>query len=227
MLREPTTWTISWYNHLMTAIKNKNPRWLKILTGDESLEEFLDNSETRIFFSNIQTRNIALDLNPIFLIPYLIKNRNCETRLQLPEISQIKRKINYQNNIPNLDLPFSKIADSLNEIILNDVVNFPSIEMIDPKIDEQKLFEIAKIRLEEMACFGILEYFRESLFMFCHIFDWEFPKEVPKENVGMYQNRTISDVVLKKIQKYNNLDFKLYNFAKDLFLKRVSMLNIS
>jgi len=227
MLRDPISWTISWYNHLMTAVHNNNPRITKIFSGKEDLVDVLSDPITGIFFNNIQVRYLALDLNPISFIQYLVENKNCKTRFNLTPYSSIQNQSIKQTGIPELDLPISKLVNSLHGKILDDFLNFPSIESIQPDVCDEKLLTIAKNHLLKMPFFGILEQFHDSILMLNHTFGWKPLTDMPKENVGNYEKEDIPEEVLNKIKQITKVDSELYVFAKELFSKRLSALNIS
>jgi len=63
--------------------------------------------------------------------------------------------------------------------------------------------------------------------MLNHTFGWKPLTDMPKENVGNYKKEDIPEEVLNKIKQITKVDSELYVFAKELFSKRLSALNIS
>ena len=222
MLREPTSRTISWYYFLMKAVKDGNPRLRKLFNGNESLFDLLLDPVFKRWFKNVQVRYLSLDLNLISLIQYFVEKENFSTRFDLSSYNS-NYGSNTKINIPELELPFSKFTGRLYGQILDDFLNWPSIEGIDLDVSEEKLLEVAKMNLTKMPFFGILEQFDDSVFMLCETFGWKPVEEIPKERVGNYQKfDNFPEYVLKQIEQVTKLDSELYKFGKELFNKRLS-----
>jgi hypothetical protein len=83
--------------------------------------------------------------------------------------------------------------------------------------------EAAKKNLKEpFTAFGITERFDESLILFKRKLGWRFPLYV-KHNVNNNRplKETISPDVIRLIEKNNELDIELYNYAKDYFEEQI------
>uniref|UniRef100_T2M762 Heparan-sulfate 6-O-sulfotransferase n=1 Tax=Hydra vulgaris TaxID=6087 RepID=T2M762_HYDVU len=89
-----------------------------------------------------------------------------------------------------------------------------------------KLLSIAKENLVSMAYFGILEYPTESQFVFEKTFHVEFKEPFWNWNTSYAMEYlkyfNISLKIQEKINFVNNLDIKLYNFAKQILFQRYS-----
>lgn len=219
MLREPTSQLISWYNHIMLAAKNNNPRISKLFSGNETLSDILSNDTLSVFFENIQTRYLAFDFNPINLLQYF-QSKKYNIRFNLPPM-QVDSNI----MIKEMEISMSELASQLHGLILEDFLNFPNIEVINPKISDERLLSLAKKHLTDMAFFGILEQFDESILMLCNKFGWPKNNKIIKENVGEYKkNAEIPEHLLEKIKRVLRLDYKIYEFGTAVFTQRLNTL---
>jgi hypothetical protein len=84
--------------------------------------------------------------------------------------------------------------------------------------------EAAKKNLENnFTAFGITERFDESLILFKRKLGWRLPLYV-KHNVNKNRpmKETISPDVIRLIEKNNELDIELYNYAKDYFEEQIN-----
>lgn len=79
--------------------------------------------------------------------------------------------------------------------------------------------------LSTFAFFGITELFNESLFLMKKTFGWE-NIAYKKENVNTKKpkKQTISKEIIKQIEKANQLDIQLYDWAKENFENRLKTL---
>lgn len=99
-------------------------------------------------------------------------------------------------------------------------------EIIDAPVGEcpPALLDTAKRRLEhDIAWFGLLERFDESLFLLCRALGWPHAVAV-RSNVTKQRSSTRSTVapeLLERIAAMNSLDLELDTFARDLFQKRL------
>ena len=87
------------------------------------------------------------------------------------------------------------------------------------------MLESAKRNLRSMAYFGLLEYQRESQYLFEKTFGLKFIQnlsQVPiNETMSSQARSTVTTKLLLQIRKITRLDRQLYNYAKALFFKRV------
>ncbi|CAF0792072.1 unnamed protein product [Brachionus calyciflorus] len=105
----------------------------------------------------------------------------------------------------------------------------------------EEMLEEAKRNLESLSFFGLTEYHDLNRKLFLKIFggSFRFLKEFKTANQTVADNfykllktkgvditEENSDKILKKIQQLNSLDIQLYEFAKDLFFKRLKFYNI-
>ncbi len=98
--------------------------------------------------------------------------------------------------------------------------------IIDAPVGEcpPTLLDTAKRRLEhDIAWFGLLERFDESLFLLCRTLGWPHAVAV-RSNVTKARSSTRSTVapeLLERIAAMNALDLELDTFARDLFQQRL------
>ena len=97
-------------------------------------------------------------------------------------------------------------------------------EVLTDTQSRKKLLSIAKRNLESMAYFGILEYPRESQFIFEKTFNVRFREPFQLWDTGFaaeyVKSFNQSAKTLKKVKQLNLLDVKLYKYAKTLFFER-------
>ena len=221
MLREPTSWIISWYEHLMGAVSNKNPRIMKFFSGDESLIDVLQNTETKSIFLNPQSRYIALDYDILSLVDYFDKQNSSHFEALQNKTNKI---LNVKKNDFGQNPHLMKIISSLEGKILDDFIQFKRPDFFFSHITDNILLETAKQRLSEFAFFGLTERFEESMMLLCYTFGWKPLPTIPRENIGQ-QNLKIEELqgdVLEEIKKCTEIDSQLYQYAQNLFDKRFS-----
>lgn len=90
------------------------------------------------------------------------------------------------------------------------------------------MLESAKQNLRSMAYFGLLEYQKESQYLFEKTFALKFKKDFSQRDYNTTFSRearqTLSPRFLLLIRKANRLDRQLYSYAKALFFKRLNYL---
>ncbi|CAD5114684.1 DgyrCDS3729 [Dimorphilus gyrociliatus] len=86
------------------------------------------------------------------------------------------------------------------------------------------LLESAKKNLRAMAYFGLTEYQIESQFLFERTFNVKFLVNFLTINNSRADRAEISSKDLEAIHEANELDFKLYDYAKELFFKRFNQI---
>jgi hypothetical protein len=87
------------------------------------------------------------------------------------------------------------------------------------KIYEANLLESAKHTLSGLLFFGLDEFQNLSEYLFIKTFDSKkikFQNSISVKNKSKF--RTSNSNKLKLIQENNHLDFKLYEFGKEIFL---------
>jgi len=86
----------------------------------------------------------------------------------------------------------------------------------------KRLLSIAKKTISNMAYFALVEYPRESQFIFEKTFNLKFiePFQLWETGFAKVYIEGISNDVIQKIKKMNNLDVALYIFAKEIFFER-------
>ncbi|CAH1797247.1 unnamed protein product, partial [Owenia fusiformis] len=93
-----------------------------------------------------------------------------------------------------------------------------------PKPERDRIMlESAKNNLRNMAYFGLTEYQELNQHLFEFTFGVNFTKDF-SQNLTTYANgakNVISSSQLKRIKELNNLDIKLYKYAKKLYFQRL------
>ena len=84
------------------------------------------------------------------------------------------------------------------------------------------LLKSAKRNLLEFAFFGILDEQRKTQFLFEHTFGIRFIESFEQRKKTHVSKIDITKNMIQQIEESNVLDYDLYEFAKDLFLQRVS-----
>jgi hypothetical protein len=98
---------------------------------------------------------------------------------------------------------------------------------------EVDLLRRAKLGLESLAFFGLREYQSQSFRLFMRTFKriWIDLDEVPflakKYSSARQFLRHFNESVISQIASLNQLDLRIYDFAKELFVKRLQFFNIS
>jgi hypothetical protein len=93
------------------------------------------------------------------------------------------------------------------------------------KQDGKLMLESAKRNLRSMAYFGLVEYQRESQYLFEKTFGLKFKKSFTQlsanETASGEAWSTVTTELLLRVRNVTRLDRKLYNYAKALFFKRL------
>ena len=108
----------------------------------------------------------------------------------------------------------------------------PNVTMSKKEL-EIKLLSSAKRNLKSMAFFGLAEYLKESAMLFEFQFDvklrsevHEKPLETQHYGLLLHDIVTSNRTLYNKIVQLNELDMELYQYALDLFSKRVTYIGI-
>lgn len=90
----------------------------------------------------------------------------------------------------------------------------------------QSWLKVAKLRLKKLDFFGLTEYFDDSMRLFSYTLGLgpKMKEYAPVFNLNSYDH-SLPDEARKKLEEFNALDIKLYEYAKELFLKRVEEMN--
>lgn len=97
-------------------------------------------------------------------------------------------------------------------------------------IDDEQLLNLAKNNLEhQLVFFGISEFFYESLLILAAEMDWKIPVFQSANVAGITENliASLHDDLIQEINEKNSLDVQLYDYALDLFKKRMSKVNLN
>ena len=95
----------------------------------------------------------------------------------------------------------------------------PSIDVKAKQFDRETL-EIAKNNLKKhYAVFGFVERFDETCILLKRILGWNISPLYVRKNVSKQQNWTdnLPKHTLNLIEKFNELDFQLYDYAQEMF----------
>ncbi len=118
------------------------------------------------------------------------------------------------------------IANDLKLTNLNNFLLEEYDEFINPKLSDEQLISLAKNRLSEFSFIGLTEKTNESLLLFCYTFNlkplgnfWNLMVTPKRTSITSIDSDT-GDL----LQKCNNLDFQLYEFAHELFNLRFSQM---
>lgn len=144
-------------------------------------------------------------------------------------VSRVVSEYNFLLNWPKSQL-YAYLNDS--EISLTDYVTSMSPELVyrgknqmtrslcgDGDSSPEAMLERAKHNLQRMLFFGITEKFDESLLILKDLMDLE-NIFYERSNVRKKKSK-VTEQELVVIREYNELDIKLYSFARELFKQRV------
>jgi len=95
--------------------------------------------------------------------------------------------------------------------------------MPKPERDEI-LLDSAKKNLQDMAFFGLTEQQEDTQFMFENTFDLDFLDDFEQREHSTAQSTNLTAETEQKILILNALDVELYQFAQQLFEKRLSQM---
>lgn len=86
---------------------------------------------------------------------------------------------------------------------------------------------LAKERIDSFDMVGITEFFDESLYLLRKNFNW---RDIHYKRVNITKSRLskddVPDATIKLIEKYNAMDIAVYNYGKELLLKKLDNLSI-
>ncbi|XP_069473952.1 heparan-sulfate 6-O-sulfotransferase 1 isoform X1 [Ambystoma mexicanum] len=84
----------------------------------------------------------------------------------------------------------------------------------------QVLLESAKKNLRDMAFFGLTEFQRKTQYLFERTFNLKFIRPFMQYNNTRAGGVDLDNTTIQRIEELNELDMKLYDYAKDLFQQR-------
>lgn len=112
------------------------------------------------------------------------------------------------------------VRSKINPYLYGGQVRFISGLESEPLSEE--MLEIAKSNLKtHFSVVGLTEEFDQALTLAANLYKWRFPFYTRK-NVAHRSSKDISEDTIELIRETNSLDFKLYQFAQDLFEERTN-----
>lgn len=94
-----------------------------------------------------------------------------------------------------------------------------------PGLSDQAMIEIAQLRLEEFAYFGIMEHLEESLKLLSYTFDRDFTEQFDTSpNTIKVEGEKIVNNEYQALLDLDIFDLRLYEAAKNKFFKRVKQM---
>jgi hypothetical protein len=92
--------------------------------------------------------------------------------------------------------------------------------------DSELLLATAKHNLAAFDFVGICEQFDDAVRLLCHETGWRVPDSLPHENrsVHVQSQEAIDPETMEILNKHNELDLQLYEFAKALFADRLEQM---
>ncbi|XP_060071261.1 heparan-sulfate 6-O-sulfotransferase 1-like [Ylistrum balloti] len=86
---------------------------------------------------------------------------------------------------------------------------------------DQKMLESAIENLQNFSFFGLTEFQKDTQNLFEHTFNLKFIEDFEQHNATHRKRLPLTEEIMAKIKLYNNLDMQLYQFARELFQRRV------
>ncbi|XP_043926162.1 heparan-sulfate 6-O-sulfotransferase 1 [Protopterus annectens] len=120
-----------------------------------------------------------------------------------------------------MDCPYN-LANNRQVRMLADLslVGCYNMSFMPEKKRSQILLESAKKNLKDMAFFGLTEFQRKTQYLFERTFSLRFIKPFMQYNSTRAAGVEVDNDTVQKIEELNDLDMKLYDYAKDLFQQR-------
>jgi hypothetical protein len=95
-------------------------------------------------------------------------------------------------------------------------------ELLDYISSSDAIHKATRNLLEKIACFGIQEYFDESLILFATKFNWQALYYDPVNRKDASKKLQFKDRHIHRIVELNAIDIKLYKFALERFHQQIS-----
>ncbi len=120
-----------------------------------------------------------------------------------------------------MDCPYN-LANNRQVRMLADLslVGCYNLSTVTEKRRSQLLLESAKKNLRDMAFFGLTEFQRKTQYLFERTFHLKFIRPFMQFNSTRAAGVDLGNDTIQRIEELNDLDMKLYDYAKDLFLQR-------
>lgn len=120
-----------------------------------------------------------------------------------------------------MDCPYN-LANNRQVRMLADLslVGCYNMSFMPEKKRSQILLESAKKNLKDMAFFGLTEFQRKTQYLFERTFSLRFIKPFMQYNSTRAAGVEVDNDTIRRIEELNDLDMKLYDYAKDLFQQR-------
>ncbi|XP_043105430.1 heparan-sulfate 6-O-sulfotransferase 1-B-like [Puntigrus tetrazona] len=120
-----------------------------------------------------------------------------------------------------MDCPYN-LANNRQVRMLADLslVGCYNLSTVPEKRRSQLLLESAKKNLRDMAFFGLTEFQRKTQYLFERTFHLKFIRPFMQYNSTRAAGVDLDNDTIQRIEELNDLDMKLYDYAKDLFQQR-------
>ncbi|XP_016134427.1 heparan-sulfate 6-O-sulfotransferase 1-B-like [Sinocyclocheilus grahami] len=120
-----------------------------------------------------------------------------------------------------MDCPYN-LANNRQVRMLADLslVGCYNLSTVPEKRRSQLLLESAKKNLRDMAFFGLTEFQRKTQYLFERTFHLKFIRPFMQYNSTRAAGIGLDNDTIQRIEELNDLDMKLYDYAKDLFQQR-------
>lgn len=95
-------------------------------------------------------------------------------------------------------------------------------------IDMNIIYQNAIANLDKLFLFGFTDRMQDFMKHLCKSFNWKMPEDHAKHNTAkdnQVKEDEISENVIKKIEKLNEFDLKLYNYARQKYKEMNRKLN--
>ena len=92
--------------------------------------------------------------------------------------------------------------------------------VMSPTKRDAIMLQSAKDNLREMAFFGMMEYQRESQYLFETTFHLQFSTQFEQYSSSHATGVSINNDLQQRVRAANQLDMQLYQYAKHLFMQR-------
>merc|ERR1719431_1244476 len=122
-----------------------------------------------------------------------------------------------------MDCPYNLAVNRMTRMLADlRLINCYDTTSMSQKARDIITLNSAKTNLEKMAYFGLTEKQHESQELFEHTFDLQFkiPFEQFNETTSGNTESDLNQDIIDRITELNHLDVELYDFAKDLILRR-------
>jgi hypothetical protein len=115
-----------------------------------------------------------------------------------------------------------ELSNLQTKMLINRMVHLGSSVQLEKMSGSEAIDKATQNLFHKISCFGIQEYFDESLILFSNRFKWKMPWY---KNQNVKNNKKLiefKDHHMKKITELNVLDLAVYRKAKDRFQKNLA-----